>query len=445
MTDMMEESLRTRLLDALEHYAESFDDNPFSSDRTEWIAGFTGRGSDLLLTSESFFSEARTVSRSLCRNNPYAAGAIENRVNYVIGNGHRYHAVPQKSGANGAADKVQRELDDFILRNRWHARQQEIQRRKDRDGEAFLRFFRDAADRVVVRFVEPEQVYAPSGETSPADSLGVKTDPRDVENIVGYWIDSALVPASSIQHRKNDADANVKRGVPILWPVRKNLARAEKLLRNMSVVAEIQSAIALIRKHSGASSETIRRYVQSQTPPKPAGGGARQKFSPGTIIDASAGVDYQFPIAAIDAARYIQILQAELRAIASRLVMPEFMLSCDASNANYASTQIAEGPSIRMFERLQTEMIRDDLEVMHRVVAEAVLAGRLPENIEQIVAITAVPPTLAVRDRLSEAKADEILLKNGILSPQTMAMRYGLDPARENESRAQCPCCGEED
>jgi hypothetical protein len=30
-----------------------------------------------------------------------------------------------------------------------------------------------------------------------------------------------------------------------------NLRRAEKLLRNMSVVAEIQSAIALIHKHQG--------------------------------------------------------------------------------------------------------------------------------------------------------------------------------------------------
>ena len=34
--------------------------------------------------------------------------------------------------------------------------------------------------------------------------------------------------------------------------VRKNLRRAEKLLRNMSVVAEIQSAIALIRTGRGS-------------------------------------------------------------------------------------------------------------------------------------------------------------------------------------------------
>ena len=41
------------------------------------------------------------------------------------------------------------------------------------------------------------------------------------------------------------------------------------------------------------------------------------------------------------------VLQAELRAIASRLVMPEFMLTSDASNANYASTMVAEGPAVQ--------------------------------------------------------------------------------------------------
>ena len=49
-----------------------------------------------------------------------------------------------------------------------------------------------------------------------------------------------------------------------------------------------------------------------------------------------AGTEYEFPAAGIDAGRYVTVLQAELRAIASRLVMPEFMLTSDASNANYS-------------------------------------------------------------------------------------------------------------
>ena len=51
--------------------------------------------------------------------------------------------------------------------------------------------------------------------------------------------------------------------------------------------------------------------------------------------------------------------------------MPEFMLTSDASNANYASTMVAEGPAMRMFARLQADLVNDDLDVMSRVVQAA--------------------------------------------------------------------------
>ncbi len=42
-----------------------------------------------------------------------------------------------------------------------------------------------------------------------------------------------------------------------------------------------------------------------------------------------------------------------------------------------------------------------------------------------------VPPPLAVRDRLKEAQADQILVRNGAMSAATMSLRHGLDPERE--------------
>ena len=55
-------------------------------------------------------------------------------------------------------------------------------------------------------------------------------------------------------------------------------------------------------------------------------------------------MEYDFPARGLDASSFVAVLQAELRAIAARLVMPEFMFTSDASNANYASTMVAEGP-----------------------------------------------------------------------------------------------------
>jgi hypothetical protein len=122
-----------------------------------------------------------------------------------------------------------------------------------------------------------------------------------------------------------------------------------------------------------------------------------------------------------------------LRAIASRLVMPEFMLTSDASNANYASTMVAEGPAMRMFDRMQQDMIEEDLGVMAHVVQAAIAAERLPPDTLELLDIQAVAPTLAVRDRLQDAQADQILVRNQAMSVETMAARHGLSPDHEQQ------------
>ncbi len=281
---------------------------------------------------------------------------------------------------------VQAVIDEFVRLNHWHQRQQEIVRRKDRDGECFLRLFLAADGVTHVRFVEPAQVATPLDRLpDPSARFGIQTDPQDVETVLGYWIDGRLVDAAQIQHRKANVDANMKRGLPLFFPVRKNLRRAEKLLRNMSIVAEIQSAIAVIRKHGTVTAAGLEQFVAGQADRsvtnRSTGQTSRfQRYAPGTILDAVAGTDYEFPAAGIDAGRYVAVLQAELRAIASRLVMPEFMLTSDASNANYSSTMVAEGPAVKMFDRLQHEMLADDMEVLWRVMRHAVESGRLPAD-----------------------------------------------------------------
>jgi hypothetical protein len=133
----------------------------------------------------------------------------------------------------------------------------------------------------------------------------------------------------------------------------------------------------------------------------------------------------------------VAILQAELRAVASRLVMPEFMLSSDASNANYASTLVAEGPAMRFFARLQAEMIADDLAVMRRVVTHATAAGRLPGEALTQIEIQAAPPSLKVRDERVETDINRIEFESGILSPQTWSLRRGLDYEQEQKNLAE--------
>ncbi len=203
----------------------------------------------------------------------------------------------------------------------------------------------------------------------------------------------------------------------------------------MSVVAEIQSAIAIIRKHRRHARTGVEQFVAGQADASVTRPGGRtshfRRYAPGTILDAFAGTEYEFPAAAIDAGRYVAVLQAELRAIASRLVMPEFMLTSDASNANYASTMVAEGPAVQDVRAAASHARRDDLGVMWRVVAGAVAAGLLPRDIREQVEIQITPPTLVARDALRDARVMQIAFEKGIVSPQTWASRLGLDYDQE--------------
>jgi hypothetical protein len=392
-------------------------------------------------STEQDLGEIRNQVRHLVNTNEFAINGIENRVSYLVGTGHVYRACVRK-GVDAPAEleaEVQAVIDEFLSVNRWQARQQEIVRRMDRDGEVFLRLFTDYEGITRVRFVEPDQVATPRELANVAEaSFGIHTEKHDVESVLGYYVDGEPVEAAEIQHRKANVDANVKRGLPLYYPVRKNLRRIEKLLRNMSVVAEIQSAIALIRKHRHASRSGVEQFVVDQSTTSTVGGRTRylSQYAPGTILDAPSGTEYDFPAQGIDASNFVAVLQAELRAVASRLVMPEFMFTSDASNANYASTLVAEGPAVKMFERLQGTLKNDDREVLWRVIANAVEAGRLPLEVHRWVDIQITPPSLEVRNSLQQAQVEKIAYEKGILSPQTWSLKLGLDYDQEQKNLA---------
>ncbi|MBX3411579.1 MAG: phage portal protein [Pirellulales bacterium] len=439
-----------RLQEAFDELYASFVDpsEPFhGEDGERWLPlGMTNAvlATELAFRNEQELAEIRHECRLLATTNEFAINGHENRVSYIVGTGHTYRATPKKGLAvpERLAAQAQEVLDEFVRENAWHCRQQEIVRRRDRDGEAFLRFFADDDGTTRVRFVEPGQVSTPHELLSDESvSFGIETAPHDVEQVRCYYVEGERVPAEEMQHRKANVDANVKRGLPLFFPVRKNLRRAERILRNMSVVAEIQSAIALIRKHRGGSRTAVEQFVRGQadaTVSRGASGrtASYRRYGAGTILDAYGDVEYDFPAAGIEAGNFVMILQAELRAIASRLVMPEFMLTSDASNANYSSTMVAEGPAVKMFERLQAEQVEADLDVMRLVVSTAARAGRLPEEVLELVEIQVGTPSLSVRNQVEEARIRAIEHQHGILSPQTWSQQRGLDYDQEQANLA---------
>ena len=130
-------------------------------------------------------------------------------------------------------------------------------------------------------------------------------------------------------------------------------------------------------------------------------------------------------------------IQAELRACAAALAMPEYMLSGDASNANFSSTMVAEGPAVKTFEEMQADLIEADVEIMERQLQIAAkagwIAGATEDDILEKVKVEAEPPIIKSENRLEEAQADQILLHAAVMSKETLAARHGLVYADERD------------
>jgi hypothetical protein len=402
----------------------------------------------------------RDYSRWLAAFNVFALNALENRVSYVVGKGFGYRAAPANGtsgdypgGDHDLCKKAQRVLDRFLERTDWGELEQEVMRRADRDGEAFLRFFHTGHGRCTVRTVEPEHVRSP-GDQSAHLSFGVETPEHDVQDTRAFWVveepslswSPSRVPAGEVVHVRFNVDRTAKRGYPTLVPVRKNLLRADKLLQNMSTLAQVQATFALIRKHKQYSASAVSAWQQGQADlavNDPLGGSTRylQRYLPGTILDVPEQTDYEFPAARVPADSLVAVLQAELRAVAARLVLPEYMLTSNAENANYASTLVAEAPAVKHFERLQRQLARAFGDgryggprrcgALWRVLECAARWGDLPREVLGRVALHVEPPSPVARDKDRETSRAAALNRAGVLSKATWAKWEGLDPARE--------------
>lgn len=397
----------------------------------------------------------RDRSRRLCAENEFAICAVENRRNYVIGDGFTYRAT----GDEELATMVQSILDAWASTIEIASYEAEAMERLDRDGEYFLRCFPRESGLLELRFVEPEHVKDMAGDIySPAYSFGIVSDPNDIETVLGYniimrpWENdiTEFVPAEEIIHDTLNVPRTAKRGLPTFYAVENNLRRAEDLLASMGSMAKARAKIALIRKllnttQSAAQTLTDSLKVAQYDDPMTSTPVNIERMRYGTILTSSGNVDYEFPGGNLAAGSFVEILQAELRAVAARLQMPEWMLTVDASNANFSSSLIAGTPSDKSFRFLQRKLCRRFGESRHpfrksaawRQIEYAIKLGVLPPEVVYKVKIQCEPPSLEVRDRASEAQVNQMYLDMGIKSPQTIAQEQGLDYEQEKLNRLQ--------
>ncbi|HSG71315.1 MAG TPA: phage portal protein, partial [Planctomycetaceae bacterium] len=314
----------------------------------------------------------------------------------------------------------------------------EFARRTWRDGECFLRLFPQSDAIPTVRFVDPEQI-GPTREEP--DSQGILTDNDDVETPLAYLlIDPETgelaeeIPATEIMHTRIGVDSNQKRGLSVFASTIDMLSCFDRWLDTEMTARKLQASIVLWRKIQGSPTQARDFAENAAAASQPSYRGsvsdntARERYRPGSILTTSSGTELQFLQPNTNFGDAVPLGRLLLLSIAAGSGLPEFMLTSDASNANYASTMVAEGPAVKLFQSEQHFFAEEFEQLWRWVMQQAIGAGELPDDFFQQVKADWSFPELVNRDRPREREADAKLVERRVLSRAEVARRDKANP-----------------
>lgn len=409
--------------------------------------------------SEQQLNLIRAQARLLTTTNPNAQGLLNGLCSYVIGSGFGYR-VMAKEGREVDDDTIQRATDvlrQFFDDNEWDLFEQEIFIRSREDGECFLRFFPQPSGRLLVRTIEPEQVYQPPGSTFNEWSYGIQSELDDIFSIIAYHVDydaplgfenpgtkdnriGEIVPASNIVHVKMNVKKSIKRGLSdFSYETLETFITAGKLRKNLGEGSSVQSAIAAIRQHETATQDQVEGFIDDNIDYSAYTGIPLRetnfmRIEPGSFLDIPKGMEYVPPPGAENADAHLKILQSLLRSAGNRHNAPEWLSSSDVSSANYASSLTAESPFLKNCIRLQAAYKRYFGRIVREAIITAAEAGQLPIEVIDTLDVIVTPPTVEARDRIAESSSNQTYVTMGVKSRQTIAQELGLDWEQEKRN-----------
>ena len=399
---------------------------------------------------------------------PWGQNARDNRSYYIVDTGHAITVKPRDQTSRSSLPsppssdsvrRVERFLEAWMEENGWQARQAEVSRRLDEHGEVFDLLSYDDSGILRTYFAEPWDLdddpnssYQDSEDTSLQyiDYLGVRrtNDARYLERqyyIDGRWYDALPATASSpfsalfarqrdpsprqsgemlVQHRKRNVLSNNSRGLTLFWPVREELIWSKKLLSNMMRVSGFQAAFGAIRTISAVhGTDAVKSYLASQQAGTAGTGGAGQNFErfdqpAPAVVTVPETVKYEFPETGVGQSNHIEVLVQLLRACASGMKLPEFMLTANVSEGNFASTLVSEGPFHKSMRFEQSLMVREDRRILMEALWYAALSGEHELTVEDVQAVTleVKPPRVQTRNRQEDFDVNQKLWEDGLLS-----------------------------
>lgn len=394
----------------------------------------------------------RENARDLVRNNAYGARAVEVLAGMIVGTG----IIPQ---SRASSRPLARKIDklwaswsaacDADWQLDFYGLQALITRTVIESGEALVRFRPRRIDDglpLPLQLQVLEGDFLDSSKTANGGNIvvnGVEFDA--IGRRVAYWLfsshpdeagirrrslTSSRVPASEVLHVYRKMRPGQVRGVPWFAPVLMrayDLAGYEEaeLLRK-----KIESCfVAFVTQPDGGGGPKIGVAEKQEA------GRRIESFEPGMVEYLQPGEDVEFG-APSSSQGYRDYIGTQLHGFAAGVGTTYEQLTGDLSQVNYSSYRAGQLDQRTIVEQFRWLSLIPMLcvPVWGRFIGEAVIMGAIRQADE---ASEWMPPAFESIDPGKDAKADEMMMRNGTLTlPQAIA-RKGYDPEAQLEEIAR--------
>ena len=419
---------------------------------------------------------------------PWGNNAKNNRAYYIADTGHVYTVKPKSEGdqepptpeAKAASRRVQAALTKWMDHVGWSLRQAEVSKRLDETGECFDLLFYDDGGHLELNFVEPGDLdedaksdFNDAEDTDKpfTDDLGVRRTNNILYRPVAYFVDNDTAtgqwigdldyysrPAngadgagianytaetdslrSLCQRRRRNVTSGDPRGLHLYYPCRRELRWAKVLLGNVMRVSGFQAAFGAIRTIlNGGTRDAAAEWLASQQGGTKSSGSETYNMDAPGVVTVPATIKYEFPETGAGATNHIEVLVQLLRACASGMMLPEFMLTANVSEGNFASTLVSEGPFHKGMKYEQSLMVAEDMRIIWQALKWGALTGALDISLADLeqVTIEAKPPRVQTRNRKEDFEIGLDLWKNGRISGKTLNKQEGYEYEEEQSQIA---------
>lgn len=427
----------------------------------------------------------RQQMRDLGTFTSVAVGAMQALQVYTVGGEWEFtiEAAPGQDPSQALLDEVQVVLDRILEKNAWMASLDlEIHDTSRTDGQCLLAGYACDDGLTDFRLINNDCLKEPQRKTELNDWLDFSHNPRetswsfgvatrydermgriDHERHVGYHVnfddggvDWDYLPAWPHDIGDEDLDGkfghlikrnvirSAKCGVSDYYPVLVDLEREDKINENVSVGVAVLAAIAWIEEMPpNANREQVTSQLSAAMDSlsgvlTKARGGERlvNRMKPGTVVKTSAGRKYSHgPMGQPNSNIFLDCGGALKRRIGHRWHLPEFMITGDASNANYSSTLISISPFSKARDADQKFYSGEFRLIFKKALKVAFDAGRFDGKgvrsfgeLMRAIVLLIQPPKVATEDKAQQLQELNAMYEKRLIDGNEFRVGLGHEP-----------------